>query len=157
MIFLILLQEGKKFNMSKKYTTSDIARTLGVTERTVRRKLHKHLSLKDGAYEVSEEFFNFLKDNTNFADTPSDIVRTDSDIANKEVEYDVIEGFSAEEYQEFQKRLIEYPLLKEHLETIMNQLEYFKESSASKDRQMELILENIQQRNFIEAKDKKLD
>lgn len=143
--------------MSEKYTTADIARTLGVTERTVRRKLYKHLSLRDGAYEVSEEFFNFLKDNTDFADTPADIVRTDSDISNKEVEYDVVEGFSAEEYQEFQKRLIEYPLLKEHLKTIMNQLEYFKESSASKDRQIESILENIQQRNFIEAKDKNLD
>lgn len=143
--------------MAKTYTTADIARTLSVSERTVRRKLSKHLSLQDGKYEVSEEFFNFLKGNTDLSDTSSDNLRTPSDTVFLDEEYDIVEGFSSEEYQEFQKRLIEYPLLKEHLSTIMNQLEYFKESSASKDRQMELILENIQQRNFIEAKDKKLD
>jgi predicted transcriptional regulator len=139
--------------MDKKYTTADIARTLSVSERTVRRKLSKHLSLKDGKYEVSEEFFNFLKEKSNFSDN----IRTSADSNVNDVEYDIVEGFSEQEYQEFQKRLIEYPLLKDHLATIMNQLEYFKESSASKDRQMELILENIQQRNFIEAKDKKID
>ena len=140
--------------MSKKYSTADIARTLAVSERTVRRKLSKHLLIKDGKYEVSEEFFNFLKVNTDFADTTSDNLRTTSDNENQEPEYDIIEGFSTEEYQEFQKRLVEYPLLKDHLATIMNELEYHRESGRSKDKQMELILANIQQRNFIEAKDK---
>lgn len=143
--------------MAKKHTTADIARTLAVSERTVRRKLSEHLSLLNGKYEVSEQFFSFLKENDGFADTPADNVRTSADTSGHGEEYDIVEGFSEEEYQEFQRRLIEYPLLKEHLATIMNQLEYFKESSASKDRQMELILENVQQRNFIEAKDKKLD
>ena len=139
--------------MSKKYSTADIARTLAVSERTVRRKLSKHLLIKDGKYEVSEEFFNFLKGNTDFADN----LRTDADTSEKEQEYDIVEGFTAEEYQEFQKRLVEYPLLKDHLATIMNELEYHRESGRSKDKQMELILANIQQRNFIEAKDKKID
>ena len=143
--------------MSKKYSTADIARTLAVSERTVRRKLSKHLLIKDGKYEVSEEFFNFLKGNTDFADTPADNLRTDADTTEKEQEYDIVEGFTAEEYQEFQKRLVEYPLLKDHLATIMNELEYHRESGRSKDKQMELILANIQQRNFIEAKDKKID
>ena len=147
--------------MSKKYSTADIARTLEVSERTVRRKLSKHLLIKDGKYEVSEEFFNFLKANTNFADTPADTpadnLRTDADTTKKEQEYDIVEGFTAEEYQEFQKRLVEYPLLKDHLATIMNELEYHRESGRSKDKQMELILANIQQRNFIEAKDKKIE
>ena len=143
--------------MSKKYSTADIARTLAVSERTVRRKLSKHLLIKDGKYEVSEEFFNFLKGNTDFADTPADNLRTNADTTEKEQEYDIVEGFTAEEYQEFQKRLVEYPLLKDHLATIMNELEYHRESGRSKDKQMELILANIQQRNFIEAKDKKID
>ena len=65
-------------------------------------------------------------------------------------EYDVIEGFTKEEYQEFQKRLIEYPILRKDLE-------YHRESSKSHQRQMELILRNLEQRNFIEAKDKKLE
>jgi len=143
--------------MSKKYSTADIARTLAVSERTVRRKLSKHLNLQDGKYEVSEEFFNFLKDKTDFSDTPSDNLRTPSDTTEEEQEYDIIEGFTAEEYQEFQKRLVEYPLLKDHLATIMNELEYHRKSGESKDKQMELILANIQQRNFIEAKDKKIE
>ena len=143
--------------MSKKYSTADIARTLAVSERTVRRKLSEHLNLLNGKYEVSKEFFDFLKEKTNFADTTADNVRTAADTENEEPEFDIIEGFSKEEYQEFQKRLVEYPLLKEHLATIMNELEYHRKSGESKDKQMELILANIQQRNFIEAKDKKIE
>lgn len=143
--------------MSKKYSTADIAQTLAVSERTVRRKLSEHLNLLNGKYEVSKEFFDFLKEKTNFTDTPADNVRTAADTDNDEPEFDIIEGFSTEEYQEFQKRLVEYPLLKEHLATIMNELEYHRKSGESKDKQMELILANIQQRNFIEAKDKKMN
>ena len=143
--------------MTKKYSTADIARTLAVSERTVRRKLSEHLNLLNGKYEVSKEFFEFLKEKTNFADTPSDNVGTSADTDNEEPEFDIIEGFSKEEYQEFQKRLVEYPLLKAHLATIMNELEYHRKSGESKDKQMELILANIQQRNFIEAKDKKIN
>ena len=135
--------------MGKKYTVSEISRQTGDSSRQIQRKLKNLINIDKGGYLVDESIVNILYPTTiddNFT-TPHDI----------EVEYDVIEGFSTEEYQEFQKRLIEYPLLKEHLGTIMNQLEYYKESSASKDKQMELILENIQQRNFIEARDKKLD
>ena len=67
-----------------------------------------------------------------------------------DIEYDVIEGFSNEEYQEFQKRLIEYPMLQKDLE-------YHRNSAQSHQRQMEMILRNLEQRNFIEAKDKKLE
>ena len=143
--------------MNKKYTTADIARTLAVRERTVRRKLSKHLSLQDGKYEVSEEFFNFLKGNTDLSDTSADNLRPPADKETEEPEFDIVEGFTTEEYQEFQKRLVEYPLLKNHLATIMNELEYHRKSGESKDKQMELILANIQQRNFIEAKDKKIE
>jgi hypothetical protein len=55
-----------------------------------------------------------------------------------------------DEYQEFQKRLVEYPLIKKDLE-------YHRKSAKSHQRQMELILRNLEQRNFIEAKDKKLE
>lgn len=65
-------------------------------------------------------------------------------------EYDVIEAFTNEEYQEFQKRLIEYPMLQKDLE-------YHRSSAESHQRQMELILRNLEQRNFIEAKDKKIE
>jgi predicted secreted Zn-dependent protease len=36
-------------------------------------------------------------------------------------------------------------------------LEYHRKSAKSHQRQMELILRNLEQRNFIEAKDKKLE
>jgi mRNA-degrading endonuclease YafQ of YafQ-DinJ toxin-antitoxin module len=36
-------------------------------------------------------------------------------------------------------------------------LEYHRKSDKSHQRQMELILRNLEQRNFIEAKDKKLE
>jgi predicted secreted Zn-dependent protease len=40
---------------------------------------------------------------------------------------------------------------------IKKDLEYHRKSAKSHQRQMELILRNLEQRNFIEAKDKKLE
>lgn len=140
--------------MSKKYTTADIAAALSVSDRTARRKLAEHVTILNGRYELSEAIFKYI---AGIEDTSSDTVQTSADTESQELEYDIIEGFSTEEYQEFQKRLVEYPLLKDHLAAIMNELEYHRKSGESKDRQMELILANIQQRNFIEAKDKKID
>ena len=120
--------------MSKKYTTADIASALSVSDRTARRKLAEHVTILNGRYELSEAIFKYI---VGVEDTSSDTVRTSADTKSQELEYDIIEGFSTEEYQEFQKRLVEYPLLK--------------------DKQMELILANIQQRNFIEAKDKNIE
>ena len=75
----------------------------------------------------------------------------------------ITEAFTSDEYDEFHKRLSEYPILKERtdnltdrIDDILNGLEYHKKSAESHNRQMELILENLHQRNFIEAKDKEL-
>lgn len=143
--------------MGKKHSTADIARTLAVSERTVRRKLSEHLSLLNGKYEVSEQFFNFLKNNDGFADTPADNVRTSADTLGQNDGFEVVEGFTAEEYQEFQKRLIEYPMLKENIANLKNDIEYHRRSAESQNKQLELLLENIRQRNFIEAKDKRIE
>jgi hypothetical protein len=40
---------------------------------------------------------------------------------------------------------------------LQKDLEYHRKSAESHQRQMELILRNLEQRNFIEANDKKLD
>ena len=135
--------------MSKKYTVSEISRQTGDNPRQVQRKLKNLINIDKGSYIVDESIVDML-----YHTTANDNLTTANDI---NVEYDIIEGFSTEEYQEFQKRLVEYPLLKEHLATIMNELEYHRKSGESKDKQMELILANIQQRNFIEAKDKKIE
>ena len=135
--------------MSKKYTVSEISRQTGDNPRQVQRKLKNLINIDKSSYIVDESIVDML-----YHTTANDNLTTANDI---NVEYDIIEGFSTEEYQEFQKRLVEYPLLKEHLATIMNELEYHRKSGESKDKQMELILANIQQRNFIEAKDKKIE
>ena len=69
----------------------------------------------------------------------------------------VVQEFTQSEYSELHKRLSEYPLLKDYIKTILSELDYHKKSSESHNKQMEMILENIRERNFIEAKDKKLD
>jgi predicted transcriptional regulator len=135
-----------------KYSTQEIAKILNVSDRTVRRYLSTYISFDNNRFEISEKMLEVLKNE--YSGQSADSSRTESgqsaDNAGQEHEYDVIEGFTNEEYQEFQKRLIEHPILKK-------ELEYHKRSAESHQRQMELILNNLRERNFIEAKDKKLD
>ena len=86
-------------------------------------------------------------------------------------EFDIIEAFSQEEYLEFQKRLTEYPLLKEKIEesknrlddskeyiqTLLNELEYHKQTYQKHLEMHQKMIDVFQQRNFIEAKEKGLD
>ena len=78
----------------------------------------------------------------------NDKVATSPDIEEKQ--FDRVEYFTEEEYQEFHKRLVEYDILKD-------QLQYHRKSSESHNKQMEMILQMMEQRNYIEAKEKKLD
>lgn len=132
--------------MEKKYNSKEIAEILEVSDKSVRRYLNSYFSINNGAYEVSEKMLNVLK--TEHLGQPADNLRTESDTDVQE--FDRVEYFTEEEYQEFHKRLVEYDILKE-------QLEYHRKSSESHNKQMELILNMMQQRNFIEAKEKKLD
>ena len=123
--------------MTNFYTIKDLSDKLSVSTRTIERYLK-------GLY---------LKENNKIV-IPLDVVellesRHKSDTSPTQ-DFDIVEGFSNEEYQEFQKRLIEYPILQKDLE-------YHRKSAESHQRQMEMILRNLEQRNFIEAKDKKLE
>ena len=135
-----------------KYSTQEVAKILNVTDRTVRRYLSTYISFDNNRFEISEKMLEVLK--SDYLGQSADSFRTEpgqtADVSGQEEEYDVIEGFTNEEYQEFQKRLIEHPILKK-------ELEYHKKSAESHQRQMELILNNLRERNFIEAKDKRLD
>lgn len=126
---------------NKKYTVLEISRQLGVNSRQVQRMLKDLINIEKGSYVVDYKIVKLLQSRDNLA--------TNDDI--------IVEGFTPKEYEEFRKRLIEYPLLKNHIKTILNELEYHRRSSDSKDRQLEIILQNIQQRNFIEAKEKKIE
>jgi transposase len=128
------------------YSTKEVAEILGVSDKSVRRYLISYFSIENGAYKVSEKMVNVLKNE--FLGQATDSLRTTSDSPVQE--FDRIEYFTEEEYQEFHKRLVEYDVLKE-------QLEYHKRSAESHNRQMEIILNTMQQRNYIEAKEKKID
>lgn len=126
--------------MKDQYTIKELADKLNVSIRTVERYLQGLYIKEKNKIVIPLDIVNLLevrhKSDTNTDTSPTQ-------------EYDVIEAFTNEEYQEFQKRLIEYPILQ-------RDLEYHRESAKSHQRQMELILRNLEQRNFIEASDKKL-
>jgi predicted transcriptional regulator len=125
--------------VENKYTTKQIAEILGVSDRSVRRYLTNYFSVDNGVYKVSDKMLEILKKEHS----------PDSDI--------VVQEFTEDEYQEFHKRLSEYPILKERISDVLNELDYHKRSAESHNRQMQIILQTLQQRNFIEAKEKKLD
>lgn len=148
----------------KEYSIKDIALEFDVSERTILRQIQtvsdklKNPYSKD--FKIKEELKDFIF---------SDKIQTISD--NENTEFTHIEHFTEEEYSEFQKRLTEYPILKEqiqnskeYLNTIENQMEYFKNAY---NRQLEMhenliqsvknFSDNLMQRNFIEAKEKGLD
>lgn len=122
------------------FKLKEIAEILNVSDRTVERYLKSYFSLENGAYQVSEKMLEVLK---------SEHLENESDT--------VVEEFTRDEYQEFHKRLSEYPVLKERITDVLNELDYHKRSAESHNKQMEIILNMMQQRNYIEAKEKKLD
>lgn len=127
----------------KNYTIRDTSTTLGVSERTVQRWLETLIVKDKNKTLIPQDVLNLL-----ISRHKLDNLATDSDTTFKEFER--VEYFTEEEYQEFHKRLVEYSILKD-------QLEYHRKSSESHNKQMELILNMIQQRNYIEAKEKKID
>ena len=143
--------------MENKYTTKQIAEILNVSDKSVRRYLNSYFSINNGAYEVSDKMLNILK--SEYLGQPTDNLRTGSNYPEQE-EYlgpGHVEYFTEDEYQEFHKRLSEYPYLKERVNDILNELDYHKRAGESHNKQMEIILQTLQQRNYIEAKEKKLD
>jgi DNA-binding transcriptional MerR regulator len=127
--------------MKKDYTIKELSEKLSVSYRTIERYLRSLLKKENNKVLIPSDIAELLE-SRHKSDKKTDTSPTE--------EYDVIEAFTSEEYQEFQKRLIEYPMLKKDLE-------YHKESVRSHERQMELILRTIEQKNYIEAKEKKLD
>ena len=126
-----------------KYTISDISATLSVTERTVQRWIETLVIKEGNKILVPEDVLELLKSRH-----VNDKVATSPDIEEKQ--FDRVEYFTEEEYQEFHKRLVEYDILKD-------QLQYHRKSSESHNKKMEMILQMMEQRNYIEAKEKKLD
>lgn len=102
-----------------KHTLSDISATLSVTERTNRRWI-KTLAIKGGKKILfPEDILELLKSRHE-----NDKVATFPDIEEKQ--FDRVEYFTEEEYQEFHKRLVEYD--------VMEQLNYIESKEKKLDR-----------------------
>lgn len=149
----------------KKYSTADMASELGKNERTIRRWISDLINIEGGKYTLSEEVAELLRKKSS-----TDTLRTLADTQENE-EFPYVEYFTEEEYEEFKKRITEYPFLKEQIENskeylkaMENQIEYFR---TSYNKQLDIhenlvhsvknFSDNLIQRNFIEAKEKRLD
>lgn len=148
----------------KQYNLKDLANKLDVSERTARRYIDELINetqtIRENKYKFSYLIFNYIINSRQNIDT----VLTESNNG-------VTEYFTEEEYLEFQKRLTEYPILKEqiqnskeYLNTIENQMEYFKNAYNKQLEMHENLVQsvknfsdNLMQRNYIEAKEKGLD
>lgn len=119
--------------MDKKYTSKEVAEILGVSDKSVRRYLNGYFSIENGAYQVSEKMLEVLK---------NEYLEEESDI--------IVQPYTKSEYAELEKRLTEYPFLKERAESLLKDLEYHKKSIESHNRQMELILLAISNKRFLE-------
>lgn len=149
----------------KKYTTKEIAELFGVSERTIQRHittLSDNISNTDRkGFSIPEDIVFFLADRHHY-----DILATtnDNERQDKNEEFPHIEYFTEEEYQEFKKRITEYPFLKEqiklsneHLDTLKTQIEYFRLSYNKQLDIHEKLIGAFRERNFIEAKEKGMD
>ena len=142
--------------MALKFTTLEIAEKLDISERTVRRRIEKLVSIEKGRYEVAEEVVELIR---NMGES-KDGLRTAADISEND-DFDHIEYFTDNEYQEFHKRLSEYPFLKEQLaysreflDAMKNELEYHKSAYLRQLDIHEKMIDSVRERNFIEAKEK---
>lgn len=141
----------------KTYNIKEIAEEIGVSERTILRQIQtisdklKNPYSKD--FAITEDLKNALF---------SDKFQTNSDNENEEFPH--VEYFTSDEYEEFKKRITEYPFLKEqiesskqHLEAMEKQIEYFRFSYNKQLEIHEKLIDSFRERNFIEAKEKRLD
>jgi DNA-directed RNA polymerase specialized sigma54-like protein len=141
----------------KKFTIKEIADDLQVSERTVLRQIQTISDKLKNPYSkgflIDEDLKNLIF---------SDKFQTNSDSENEDFPY--VEYFTADEYEEFKKRITEYPFLKEqiesskqHLETMDKQIEYFRFSYNKQLEIHEKLIDTFRERNYIEAKEKGLD
>jgi len=149
--------------MKEKYTTSDISATLGVSLRTAQRHLENLVKTTNGKTEIEKDVFDLLiKRHTNDNQATQERQSDDFELID---ENDLITNyFTLAEYEEFKKRLTEYPLLKqmlnsseEYINNLKNDLEYHRRVYQKHLDMHEKLIDSIKERNFIEAKEKKLD
>lgn len=138
--------------MRTHYNINKIAEETGKSERTIRRWLNDLVIFDKGKYLFSEEITELIRSRAN-----ADNIGQQSDTLRQEEEYDYVEGFTTEEYIEFQKRINEYSVLKEYIENLKEQIEFLRFNIAQQNDTIKNLSDGIKQRNFIEAKEKGMD
>ena len=141
----------------KTFTIKELSEEFKVSERTILRQIQ---TISDKLKNPYSKSFIIDEDLKNFIF--SDSFQTISDNENEEFPH--VEYFTSDEYEEFKKRITEYPFLKEqiegskqHLEAMETHIEYFRSSSNKQLEIHEKLIDSFRERNFIEAKEKGLD
>ena len=141
----------------KTFTIKELSEEFKVSERTILRQIQ---TISDKLKNPYSKSFIIDEDLKNFIF--SDSFQTISD--NETEEFPHVEYFTSDEYEEFKKRITEYPFLKEqiesskqHLEAMEKQIEYFRFSYNKQLEIHEKLIDSFRERNFIEAKEKGLD
>lgn len=135
--------------MGKYYTIDELSEIFDVSSRTIQRnilRLLDELSEKGKSLKIPENIALEIAERNGF-ELP------------KEINGQLVQAeyFTENEIIEFHKRLSEYPYLKEKITLLLNDLDYHRKSAESHNNQMEIILRSLEQRNYIEAKDKNIE
>ncbi len=138
--------------MSQKFTTDDIVTTLNVNIRTAQRYVESLIIKDKNKISFEKDVFDLI------------ISRHTNDNLTTDENEVITDYFTPEEYEEFKKRLIEYPMIKKHIDSLQGEIDYHRtqyESLMQLHKEFvqmhQTALNNISQRNWIEVKEKKLD
>ena len=103
--------------MKEHLTIKELSDIFSVSTRTIVRHLDSLILKKKNKVYIPLDIVELLKVRHNYDTTTTRKKDSSLDtLKNIEIEYDIVEGFSKEEHQEFQKRLIEYPIIQKDLE-----------------------------------------
>lgn len=134
------------------YTISELSEILNVSERTIIRQFQAFFDKYKNLYSKGVEIPFELAQLVFNRQIPTKNISSDS-----EEEFDYVEAFTTEEYLEFQKRINEYPVLREYIENLKEQIEFLRFNSIQQTETIKELSTGIKQRNYIEAKEKGFD
>ncbi len=132
--------------LKEEYTLAELSELFKVSIRTITRQLADLTKRDKQRVLVPKDIVNILISRHYLGKLP-----TSAEQENDDEEYDVVEGFTNEEYNLFQKIIAEYPQQKEKIKYLIKDIEYHKKSAESHQRQMEMLLKTLHQRNLLEG------
>lgn len=153
------------------FTTNEAAEALKITTTRVRQLVQKHKSNKElvkstkkktrTIYSVSTKFIEVCQ--TNRANFNDNLLKVGEPI--EQPNGTIIEVFTAEQYDQFEKQLKDYHTIKkeleeievrfkEHIADLRNERNYLRKSLDNQQEQFSKLLQAVQQRNLIEATEK---